>query len=352
MQQRRKPPIYAQRYHYFALALLFFALLQQRPTPANAQPAPNDWWNAQWRYRVPITISSNGVARTDKPAEISINFTALLAGLGVNGAFDPNSLRVIEVDGTNQVLNDAVPFQFDPAGGYNATTNATGTLVVLLSGTTAANAARSYHVYFDLAGKGFTAPTFTPLLTLVDNVMDEGQSSYQIQTARGTYYYQKAAAGFSSLVDQAGNDWLGYKPTGGAGGTFRGVPNMIHPEGQFHPGDTNATSVILTQGPLKLTIKSTTNDGKWEARWEFFPTYVRMTLLKADHAYWFLYEGTPGGTLDLATDLVVRSNGTQTPAADKWTGDLAGPEWAYFADPGVNRAFFAASHSEDSVVDS
>ena len=77
-----------------------------------------------------------------------------------------------------------------------------------------------------------------------------------------------------------------------------------------------------------------------------------MTLLKADHAYWFLYEGTPGGTLDLATDLVVRSNGTQTPAADKWTGDLAGPEWAYFADPGVNRAFFAASHSEDSVVDS
>ena len=352
MQQRRKPPIYAQRYHYFALALLFFALLQQRPTPANAQPAPNDWWNAQWRYRVPITISSNGVARTDKPAEISINFTALLAGLGVNGAFDPNSLRVIEVDGTNQVLNDAVPFQFDPAGGYNATTNATGTLVVLLSGTTAANAARSYHVYFDLAGKGFNAPTFTPLLTLVDNVMDEGQSSYQIQTARGPYYYQKDAAGFSSLVDQGGNDWLGYKPTGGAGGTFRGVPNMIHPEGHFHPGATNATTVILTQGPLKLTIKSTTNDGKWEARWEFFPTYVRMTLLKADHAYWFLYEGTPGGTLDLATDLVVRSNGTQTAAADKWTGDLAGPEWAYFADPGVNRAFFAASHSEDSVVDS
>ncbi len=325
------------------------------PTLASAHPAPSaggDWWNNQWLYRVPIILSSNGTIRANKPAEVTLNFSQLLAGLGGNGTFDPNSIRVIEVDGSNHVLNDAVPFQFDPSSNYNATTNATGTLVVLMTGTTAANASRTYHVYFDLVGKGFVASTFTPQLTLTDYIFDEDQNSYKVETARGTYYYQKQGAAFSSLVDQDGNDWMGYHPTGGAGGSYRGVPNMIHPEGEFHPGSTAATSVILSQGPLKIAIKSTTTDGKWEALWEFFPEYARMTLLKHDHDYWFLYEGTPGGTLDMATDQVVRSDGTTTLASESWNGDLVGPEWLYFADPSLNRSFFLVNHREDTQVDS
>jgi len=335
------------------LATLF--ALSFLPTLASAHPAQaaaTDWWNPQWRYRIPITIGSNGSLRTDKPAELSLNFTQLLAGLGVSGSFDANSIRVIEVDSSNNVLSDTVPFQFDQSSGYNATTNATGTLVLMMSGTTAATGTRSYHLYFDLAGKGFTTPNFTPKLTLTDYIFDEDQNSYRIETEQGDYYYQKLGASISSLVDQAGNDWINYKPTGGAGGSYRGVPNMIHPEGKFHPGNTDSTSTILTQGPLKITIKSTTNDGKWEALWEFFPEYVRMTLLKHGHDYWFLYEGTPGGTLDRATDFVVRSDGTQTLAAVSWDANLVGPKWAYFADPMVNRSFFVASHQEGAQIDS
>lgn len=334
---------------------LLLAFYLRLPTLATAHPTSqgaNDWWNMQWDYRVPVTIGGNGAARTDKPAEITINFTDLLAALGVSGSFDPNSLRVIEVDANNAVLQDDVPFQFEPSATYNASTNASGVLVVLLTGNTAANAARTYHLYFDLATKGLPAATVTPLVTLVDGVFDEDQNSYQITTQRGVYYYQKQGAAFSSLVDQAGNDWFDYHPTGGAGGNFRGVPNMIHPEGKFHPGDTSSTSTIVHQGPLKITIRSTTNDGKWEALWAIFPEYARMTLLKQDHAYWFLYEGTPGGLLELDQDFVVRSDGTQSLASVSWTGDLVGPEWVYFADPQVNRAFFAASHSDDSAVDS
>ncbi len=360
MRRLRNSSVSQQAYRTLALFTALFALfllpnLASAHPVASAHPAQSaggDWWDNQWLYRVPMTVGSNGAIRTNKPAEVNLNFSQLLASLGANGTFDPNSIRVIEVDGSNNVLNSAVPFQFDPSSNYNATTNATGTLVVMMTGTTAANASRSYHVYFDLAGKGFVAPNFSPQLTLTDYIFDEDQNTYKIDTARGTYYYQKLGAAFSSLVDQAGNDWMGYHPTGGAGGSYRGVPNMIHPEGKFHPGNLESTSTILSQGPLKITIKSATNDGKWAALWEFFPEYARMTLLQQDHDYWFLYEGTPGGTLDMATDQVVRSDGTTTLASETWNGDLVGPEWVYFADPLVNRSFFLVNHSEDAEVDS
>ncbi len=335
--------------------LIVAALFRTSPANAGTQPAfqpPADWWDAQWSYRLPLTVGSGGVARTNKLVDVSLNFTQLLAGYSISGTFDPNSLRVLEVDGAGAVVDDAVPFQFDPATTYNATSNAAANLVFMLTGATAANASRTYHLYFDLTGKGFTAPTFTSLISLTDDVMDEGLSSYQIETPIGTYLYQKQGASFSSFLDPEGNDWLSYNPNGGASGAYRGIPNMIFPEGQFHPGDTNATSTIRNQGPLKITVHSIMNNGKWEALWEFYPTYARMTLLKKDHNYWFLYEGTPGGTLEMETDFVVRSDGTQTSAGTSWDGDLSGPEWVYFADPGVDRALFVANHANDTLIDS
>ncbi|MCB0123772.1 MAG: hypothetical protein KDE58_16075, partial [Caldilineaceae bacterium] len=311
---------------------------------------PPNWWDTNWPYRLPLAANANGTARTDKVVDFPVNFTQQLATYGVSGAFDPASLRVIEVDGSGNALDVNVPFQFDPATNYNATTNAAGTLVVQLRGTTAANATRNYHAYFALAGSGVSAPTFPAQLTLTDDVMDEGQSSYRIATQSGTYFYQKEAAAFSSLVDRNGNDWLNYHPTGGAGGSYRGIPNMIYPEGKFHPGDSSATSTVRNEGPLKITVHSLTNDGKWEALWEFYPTYARMTLLKKDHNYWFLYEGTPGGSIEGESDFVMRADGTQTTLNTAWSGDLSGAEWLYFADPVVDRALFVANHANDTLT--
>ena len=48
----------------------------------------------------------------------------------------------------------------------------------------------------------------------------------------------------------------------------------------------------------------------------------------------------------------MRSDGRQNSAFASWKGDLSGEEWAYIADPGVNRSIFLLHHTEDSIVDS
>src|SRR5688572_11124507 len=212
-------------------------------------------------------------------------------------------------------------------------------LTFIMEGETEAAQARHYHVYFDNAGS-FTAPSVAPRITVTDNVLDEGQASLRVATQAGTYFYQKTAGGFSSLVDSGGNDWIDFHPDAGSGsaGEFRGIPNMGP---AFHPGFSGVTTEVIAQGPLKLTIESFATGTQRRVRWEFFPTYARMTVVEFSGNYWFLYEGTPGGAIS-ASDFVVRSDGTQTSIGTTWNdtdglGSGNGQEWAYFGDSAVNR---------------
>jgi hypothetical protein len=315
----------------------------------------DDWWNNAWHYRVPVTVDSAGYARTDKPVEVLINFTNLLDGLNRVEPLLLDSIRVIEVDINGQVINDQVPFQFDPVSDFNPNNNAQGTLIFLLTGQTSGPATRRYHIYFDTSGS-FSPPLLSPRVILADNVQDEGFDSYQIATDNATYFYHKRGGGFSGLEDANGNDWIGWNSSSGGAGDFRGIPNMVHPAngGFFHPGRTTAASMLLNTGPLKATFESTSNDGEWKVMWELFPNYARMTVLKkaAGKNYWFLYEGTPGGVLESTEDFVVRSSGQQNDAGSSWTGDLAGEEWVFVADPNVGRSIYLIHHTEDNVVDS
>lgn len=315
--------------------------------------AADNWYHPAWDYRVGVTVDAAGYTRLAKPVEVELDFTSLLDDLDHGGALDLQSIRVIEWSGQGQVLDDEVPFQFDPAADYDARRNAQGVLIFLLTGETAADATRRYHVYFDTSGS-FTPPPITPLVTLTDNVLDESFDSYQVTTDRATYYYHKLGGGFSSLVDADGLDWISWNALPGSSGSFRGIPNLVHPDngGYFHPGTTTTTSTILHQGPLKATFYSISGDGLWEAKWEAFPGYVRMTLLRAVFNYWFQYEGTPGGVLEGEQDFVLRSNGEQNLAAAVWSGDLVGEEWAYVADPAAGRSIYLVHHTEDEIVDS
>jgi hypothetical protein len=315
-------------------------------------PIAADWWNNEWSFRLPVNIDSAGYLRTDAIAEFDVNFTTVLNEIGENGELDLNSLRIIEVDEANQLLNDIVPFQFDPDELFDASANAVGKIVILLTGNTGSSTTRYYHIYFDLVGKAFTPPSVPPYVTLTDNVMDEGLTTYRIDNANATYYYDKLGGGFSSIVDANGNDWINYNAANGASGTYRGIPNLVYPEGYMHPGDNNVISSIVSEGPLKTTIRSISVDNNWEAVWEFYPDFAQLTVLRANHNYWFLYEGTPGGVLDVNSDIVVRSDGTQTLASEAWSGDLAGAEWVYFGDPNVGRSLYALNHQQDSAVDS
>lgn len=312
---------------------------------------PEQWWNDAWRYRVPLSIASGDFARQDKPAELALDFTDLLGDLSASGPFDPASIRVVEVDTDGAVVNTAVPFQFDKDADYNASTNAAGTLVLLLTGTTPANTARHYHIYFDTTDNGpFSPAAVAPRVTVQDNVPDEGQTSYLITTTNSAYYYHKKGGGFSSLNDNDGNDWINYHPVDGSSGNYRGIPNLYG--GIFHPRAWGGSSTLLSSGPLRASILTEFNNPYRAARWDIYPAYATMTLLVSDGPYWFLYEGTPGGELEIGKDFLVRSDGTQTPASTAWTGDIVGPEWVYFADPTVERALFVVNHTEDEIVDS
>jgi hypothetical protein len=318
--------------------------------------AQGSWWNTAWRFRVPVQFASGQVDRIRKPAEAHINFSTLMGQLGMQGKLDPSRIRVVEVDQTGDVVVDTVAFQFDPDVNYNDSTNAAGTLVVLLNGTTPASTQRTYHVYFDFLGQGGAPAAVAQRVTLADGIEDEGQECFTITNASGTIFYQKLGGAFSSWVDKNGNDWVGYNPTynSEAGGDARGIPNSCYPRGFFHPGASGAAGSISTiahQGPLKVTVHSILTSGIFECQWDFYPEYARLSMLKTDSAYWILYEGTPGGVMEPDVDFVTRSDGTRTMGSEMWVGDMEPEEWAYFSDPNVDRSLFLFHEENDNIVD-
>jgi len=275
-----------------------------------------------------IHVNANGYRRWDKPAEVQLKTERPIA-------------NVIEIDREGAVVDPAVLFQHDPDG----------RLVLLLTGPTAADATRRYRLEF-----GPQPQPVRPLVTLVDGVEDEEQESYQVITPAATWFYHKLGAGFSSLLDRDGLDWLSYRPGGGSGGEYRGIPNMGHPEGYCHPGKTVSHSHIVASGPLCVSIESASNDRVMRCRWDIYPHYARLTVLQMRTPYWFLYEGTPGGNpggqLDEAGGYCVRSDGTHTSLSERWEGPLPAPEWLYFGAGNVERVLYLVHHEADQEIDS
>jgi uncharacterized membrane protein len=114
------------------------------------QPAGEfEWWNVSWHYRFKIEINSTFYDTTDWPIELFINFTNLLP----YGTFDENSIRVFEYGQNGKILYE-VPSQFEKEDDFNALSNAIGTLVFLMNGTTQANSKRIYFVYYDSLENG------------------------------------------------------------------------------------------------------------------------------------------------------------------------------------------------------
>jgi hypothetical protein len=325
-------------------AFLFFDIFQFNTAYAN--PNTRLWWNSNWNYRVSLTVDVGSYERTEKPVEQYLNLTAMLRNIAHNGNVIENSLRVVEVSPDGDIIDDSLPFQYD------AMTETWGNLVFILTGTTEAGNNRYYDVYFDIDGM-FEPAVFSQQVQLTDDVMDEEQTSYRIVTQNATYFYQREAGGFSSLLDVDGNDWINFHPWGGSDGIYRGIPNLVHPDNIFHPGHKNCTSSILYKGPLKVSIHTVSNNGLWECTWEIYPYYARMTLLKkADKNYWFLYEGTPGGKLDLTTDFSVRSDGIRLPVEQSWRQqDIPSPEWVYFEDSVLDRYIYLIHEEDDSLSD-
>lgn len=114
------------------------------------EPSPEyRWWNVSWHYRIRLEINSTQYSRTNWPIEQTMNFTDLVP----SGSFDENSTRVFEYNSAGDILYE-VPSQFDKDDNYDSSTNAIGTLVFLMNGTTQANNKRIYYVYYDIIENG------------------------------------------------------------------------------------------------------------------------------------------------------------------------------------------------------
>ena len=327
-------------------------LMAQSSDFSAAYAAVDGWYGTDRDYRVTVVVNADGTARVNrKPVEVALNFTDLLADAGQTGAFDEDSILVVEVNPSGSLVRNPVGHQMDKGAAYNATTDAQATLIFLLDGTTAANATRLFQIYFDVTGKGFAPPTTPALLTFMPDVVDEGLTTYRITTTVGTLYYDVVGGGFSSFNDVDGQDWISWNLEGDS--VFRGIPDMVFnppKPGGFHPGKSGIVTTKLHSGPLHVRFRSTlANDtGTWLVIWDIFPDYARMTVTQTAGDYWFLYEGTPGGVFDSA-DIIVRSDGTSSAWNQTWCRDTVSyvdaatfcarstgmwdEEWAYFADP-------------------
>ncbi|MFN0158702.1 MAG: DUF1349 domain-containing protein [Bacteroidota bacterium] len=328
---------------------IYGSIMTNTATVYVAPAVPLPWWNDAWHFRVPLQVHTNGYERHDKPVEYALDFSIALASLGTSGTFNENSIRLVEVDSAGSILDTIVQAQFNRDTDFDPAAKASGTLIFLMEGVTPSNMTRLFDVYFDTVGSGPFAPLVLPARVSIGDTADfEGQQSFKIVTTAGTYFYHKAGGGFASLFDQNGNDWIGYHPYGRASGEFRGIPNAGD---VFHPGFTTSSTTVEFQGPLHTRFRSVTLDNKWAAVWDIFPTYARMTMVKNGASYWWLYEGTPGGNLEIGSDFVVRSSGARTLASQAWSADMAGDEWAYFGDANMSRVLYVAMHEANNIND-
>ncbi|HYV30497.1 MAG TPA: hypothetical protein VEO53_05235, partial [Candidatus Binatia bacterium] len=181
---------------------------------------------------------------------------------------------------------------------------------------------------------------------------------FKIGTPHATYLYGKRGAGFASILDRDGHDWISYRHGGKALGEYRGLPKCGQPVKFFHCGygfgqytnDNWFTSKVTLREAGHGRIRSETRQGDAVGEWDFFPTHATFTLRKIPgEKFWFLYEGTPGGALDAAEDFVIRPGGKRTPLTQPWTEVVP---WVVFGAKESPRGLLLVNHQPDSPVDS
>jgi hypothetical protein len=197
-----------------------------------------------------------------------------------------------------------------------------------------------------------------PAIRVSDVTLFGDMECFKIETPGATYLYGKIGAGFASILDRDGHDWISYRPGGKSAGEYHGLPKCGQPVKYFHCGygfgqyatDNPFTSTVTVREPVHVRIHSVTKQGDAEGDWDFFPAHATFTLRKipGEH-YWFLYEGTPGGALDVEEDFVVRAGGQRTPLKEPWKEVVP---WVAFGAKQTPYRFLLLNHQPDSPVDS
>lgn len=184
---------------------------------------------------------------------------------------------------------------------------------------------------------------------------------WKIETPSATYLFGKRGAGFASILDPAGHDWISYRHGGKALGEYRGLPKCGQPVKFFHCGygfgqytnDNWFTSTVTLQKRDHVRIHSETRQLDAACDWDFYPTDATLTLQRCGtNGFWFLYEGTPGGALDVTNDYTIRPAGDQikrVALTEPWTDVV---RWVAFGGRKSPYALVCVNHQSGSAMDS
>lgn len=185
--------------------------------------------------------------------------------------------------------------------------------------------------------------------------------AYIITTPTAIYYLEKQGGGLSSLIDVEGVDWLGFHDEKGSGwkGEYRGFPNSVHKQDGNYFHAMNATtapshSEVAIETNSHVQIVFTSDNGKWQGVWDFYPDRCDFTMSRVSpgYHYWVLYEGVPGGQMD-PTDFWYGSvDNKRHPIDESYHGDFPGPEWIAFGDLQSPRMLYLLQHQDDDLADS
>lgn len=184
----------------------------------------------------------------------------------------------------------------------------------------------------------------------ITDIVWQDKPHFKIVTQTATYLYDKAGGGISSIFDVESNDWVSFKEIGNdeypasAAGRFRGMPNCVFgtpDKGAGHPGFKQCESKKVSDTEIVSTSKS----GLWQWRWQFSDVHAKFIMEKVapDHGYWFLYEGTPGGSYQpkksyWGTNTLEPSYSIPNHYEnDKTVGNW---DWVFFGRDDVSRVFF------------
>jgi hypothetical protein len=278
----------------------------------------NPWWNSSWQCRILVGVNAGNYSRTNEPIEYNINFTSVLAALGKTGvAFDSNSVRVIEYSGLGDMIGE-VPSQFDKAAGYNATTNASGTIVWIMSGTTPANTIRHYYIYFDTAENPKSPPAYSTALNW--NSTSKILSNTKITATLGS------ASGRSGIASLKYNS-LEYL-TGNGMSYIDGAPS---------------TYLVLIDGPVKKTVKLTAvANGNIEVTLYDLAEFTKIKGNISGSGMYFAPFPYTWGLSSAVTAYLHYVDGTlinETAGDQGWLGHAPTEGWASYDGAGGNKGF-------------
>ncbi len=197
------------------------------------------------------------MGRENWPVERGLNFSQMLADAGSqNISWDNNSLRVIEYNSTGSVLGERVS-QFDAEAGYSAS-NAVGTLVFEMNGTTPAGTTRYYLVYFDSTASGAkSAPSYSSPLAYSWDGSDFGINNSKMKwlfdTSRGE--------NTSGLWRAEGNTNLLFE--GGSSSRTREYSEYSNATSNFSFNFSGNASFV--SGPVRITVTHAGNEFFWNS---------------------------------------------------------------------------------------